>query len=78
MCEMVLIDPGANQPVAIYNPLEGLYTINTISTQELNQENLRENSDFINSMLYFGVKKNEVVIMPSQAINIRALENHLS
>ena len=78
MCEMVLIDPGANQPVAIYNPLEGLYAINTISTQELNQENLRENSDFINSMLYFGVKKNEVVIMPSQAINIRALENHLS
>ena len=78
MCEMVLIDPGANQPVAIYNPLEGFYAINTISTQELNQENLRENSDFINSMLYFGVKKNEVVIMPSQAINIRALENHLS
>ena len=78
MCEMVLIDPGANQPVAVYNPSEGIYTINAISTQELNQEDLKENSDFINSILYFGVKENEVVIMPSQSINIRALENYLS
>lgn len=78
MCEMVLIDPGANQPVAVYNPSEGIYTINAISTQELNQDDLKENSDFINSILYFGVKENEVVIMPSQAINIRALENYLS
>ena len=29
-------------------------------------------------MLYFGVKGNEVVVMPSQAINVRALETYLS
>lgn len=78
MCEMVLIDPGASQPLAVYDKSQGLYTIAAISTKELNQENLKKNSDFVNSMLYFGVKGNEVVVMPSQSINVRALENYLS
>lgn len=78
MCEMVLIDPGASQPLAVYDESKGVYTIDAISTNELSQERLKMNSDFVNSMLYFGVKGNEVVIMPSQAINVRALENYLT
>ncbi len=78
MCEMVLIDPGASQPLAVYDESKGVYTIDAISTNELSQERLKRNSDFVNSMLYFGVKGNEVVIMPSQAINVRALENYLT
>ena len=78
MCEMVLIDPGASQPLAVYDESKGVYTIDAISTNELSQERLKRNSDFVNSMLYFGVKGNEIVIMPSQAINVRALENYLT
>lgn len=78
MCEMVLIDPGASQPLAVYDESKGVYTIDSISTNELSQERLKRNSDFVNSMLYFGIKGNEVVIMPSQAINVRALENYLT
>lgn len=78
MCEMVLIDPGASQPLAVYDESKGVYTIDAISTNELSQERLKRNSDFVNSMLYFGVKGNKVVIMPSQAINVRALENYLT
>lgn len=78
MCEMVLIDPGASQPLAVYDESKGVYTIDAISTNELSQERLKRNSDFVNSMLYFGVKGNGVVIMPSQAINVRALENYLT
>lgn len=78
MCEMVLIDPGASQPLAVYDESKSVYTIDAISTNELSQERLKRNSDFVNSMLYFGVKGNEVVIMPSQAINVRALENYLT
>lgn len=78
MCEMVLIDPGASQPLAVYDESKGVYTIDSISTNELSQESLKRNSDFVNSMLYFGIKGNEVVIMPSQAINVRALENYLT
>lgn len=78
MCEMVLIDPGASQPLAVYDESKGVYTIDAISTNELSQERLKRNSDFVNSMLYFGVKGDEVVIMPSQAINVRALENYLT
>lgn len=78
ICEMVLIDPGASQPLAVYDESKGLYTIDAISTKELTQEKLKKNSDFVNSILYFGVKGNEVVVMPSQAINVRALENYLA
>lgn len=78
MCEMVLIDPGASQPLAVYDESKGVYTIDSISTNELSQDRLKRNSDFVNSMLYFGIKGNEVVIMPSQAINVRALENYLT
>lgn len=78
VCEMVLIDPGASQPVAVYDDSKEFYTIDAVSTKELNKERLKENSDFVNSMLYFGVKGNEVVVMPSQAINVRALETYLS
>lgn len=76
-CQMLLVDPGASQPVMVYDNIEGGYKIDAVKTTELSNEELRRNSDFVNSMLYFGVKENELVIMPSQALTIRALEAYL-
>lgn len=78
VCQMVMIDPGASQPVAIYNPQQDCYLVDSVSTDELDKDRFKNNSDFINAMLYFGVSGNEVVVMPSLAINIRLLESHLS
>lgn len=77
-CQMLLVDPGANQPVLIYEEGKEGFQIDAVSTKELTQEKLKQNSDFVNSMLYFGVKGNEVVVMASQAITVRALEVHLA
>ena len=79
IAQIVLIDPGASQPVVIYDD-EGKeeYSITAINPSELNSQEFRKKKrDFVNSMLYFGVKGNNVVVMPSQALNIRALECHL-
>ena len=76
-CQLLLVDPGASQPVMIYDKSEGGYKIDGVKTTELSREELKKNSDFVNSMLYFGVKKNELVIMPSQALSVKALESYL-
>lgn len=78
VCQMVMIDPGASQPVAIYDPEKDCYVVDSVSTNELDKNRFRDNSDFINAMLYFGVSGNEVVVMPSMAIGVRLLESHLS
>ena len=77
-CQMLLVDPGSNQPVLIYDEGKEGFQIDAVSTKELTQEKLKQNSDFVNSMLYFGVRDNEVVVMASQAITVRALEVHLA
>lgn len=78
VCQMVMIDPGASQPVAIYDREKDCYVVDSVSTDELDKNRFRDNSDFINAMLYFGVLGNEVVVMPSKAIGVRLLESHLS
>lgn len=73
-CQMLLVDPGASQAVLTYNTIADSYAIEGLSTQDLS----KTNSDFVNSILYFGVKNNEVIIMPSIALNSRSIETHLS
>lgn len=77
-CQMLLVAPGANQPVLVYDESSNGFPLDAVSTSELTKEELKKNSDFVNSMLYFGVKDNELVVMPSQAITVRALESHLT
>ena len=76
-CQMLQVDPGANQPVLIYGANNDIFKLDAVSTSELTKEELKKNSDFVNSMLYFGVKDNEVIVMPSQALPARSLESHL-
>lgn len=77
-CQVIQVDPNAYQPVMIYDsgtPEE--YRIDAVSTTELGREDLKSHSDFVNSMLYFGVKGNEVVVMPSSALTMLSLERYL-
>lgn len=73
-CQMLLVDPGASQAVLTSNTQADSYAIEGLSTKDL----YKNNSDFVNSILYFGVKNNEIVIMPTHALNARAVESHLS
>lgn len=78
LCEVVMVDPGASQLLVVYGDQPNAFQISAISTEQLSKELLKAKSDFINATLFFAVKNNEVVIMPTLAITSRALEVYLN
>ena len=76
-CQIIKVNPDSCQPIMHYGkdcPEE--YEIDAVSTDQFTEADKGE-SDFVKSMLYFGVKSNEVIIMPSSALSIANLEKYL-
>lgn len=77
-CQIIQVNPDAYQPVMLYgNGTPQEYQIDAISPSELDKDKFKGQSDFIKSMLYFGVKDDEVIIMPSSSLTIAKLEQYL-
>lgn len=76
-CQMILVDSGASQPIVIYDDNLKSFQIDAVFSTNLIKKRRKQKSDFVDSMLYFGVRENEVVVLASQALSIRSLEVHL-
>ncbi len=79
LAQMVLIEQDASQPVVIYEVGAREYQLAGVKPSEviLSEEYKAAKRDFINSMLYFGVIDNHVVVIPSAALRFNAIESYL-
>ncbi|MGL6348515.1 MAG: hypothetical protein ACRC2U_01395 [Aeromonas sp.] len=84
--QLVFFEPGKSQTFITLDEDAEFYNISSLTSESikdddtqdastLNREKLRK--EFINSILYFGVFDNHVVILQSAALRARELETHL-
>lgn len=79
LVQMVLIEQDASQPVVIYEDGAREYQLAGVRPNDvvLAEEYKAARKDFINSMLYFGVIGNHVVVIPSAALRFSSIEAYL-
>lgn len=81
MCQLVQFEEGRSQMTIVINDEDEMFEVNPISAQTLNtiQKNTdKTTTEFLESMLYFGVMGNHLVMMGSQALKSKELERHLN
>lgn len=85
--QLVRFEAGRGQVLMTFDDQASEYSIDTITSdavtgddeedQETNAEKVKRRREFIDSILYFGVLDNHLVVMQSQALTTRELEAHL-
>ncbi len=85
--QLVRFEAGRGQVLMTFDDQASEYSIDTITSdavaggedaeKETNAEKVRRRREFIDSILYFGVLDNHLVVMQSQALTTRELEAHL-
>ncbi|MCK9394187.1 MAG: hypothetical protein M0Q44_01175 [Methylobacter sp.] len=83
--QLVFFEPGRSQVLITLDDDADFYEIDSITPDSIGKENdvidgekIKKRREFIDSMLYFGVLDNHVVIMQSASLRARELEAHLS
>lgn len=75
-CRMLLFDKGSSQLIVSFEN-NGDYSLSSISTNDIKGRS-KAKREFVNSILYFAVIDNFLVIMGSQALKPASLEKYLN
>lgn len=75
--QLIFVCPEQAQVILSMEEGATTYTINPFSLNDDNDQEKRIKKEFINSILYFLIYRNHVVIMQSKAMSTRDLETHL-
>ncbi|MFG7352953.1 hypothetical protein ACGMNB_18450 [Shewanella oncorhynchi] len=81
MCQIVQFEEGRSQMTIIINDEDEMFEVNPISAQTLNKSQSdtdKTTTEFLESMLYFGVMGNHMVMMGSLSLKSKELERHLN
>lgn len=83
-CQMIYFEPGRSQAFITMDEDAEAYVLDALTNDKLNQldpaegrEQEKHRREFVDSLLYFGVFDNHVVVMQSSALRSRELEAHL-
>lgn len=85
--ELVFFEAGASQPYIDLQEGVRFFSIDALTTAQIGQradqedgviEHRRQKKEFINSILYFGVLDNHMVLLQSPSLRARELETHLN
>jgi hypothetical protein len=81
MCQIVQFEQGRSQMTIVIDEDADMFEVNPISAQDIKQSKVGKNksgsTEFLESMAYFGVMGNHMVVMGSQALKSKELERHL-
>lgn len=72
--EMVLYEPGRDQAIIVLDDLQDEFPIENLP---IPQRTDGKNQEFLDSILYFGILENHVVLLQSKSMRSRDFENHL-
>lgn len=78
--QFVLYEKDASQPILSRNVAgnSSYYPLKYLSMKDVPKEFSGRGADFVNSILYFAVYGNHVILAPSQQVTIGAFEKYLS
>lgn len=78
--QFLLFEPGKTQATITMDDDASSYEINPITTASLKKKKGDKDLDkeFVESILYFGVYKNHVLIVQSAALRVKEFESHLN
>lgn len=82
LCQLVVYEKGSSQMTIHLNSASSMYKITPVFPKDFKQDDNEEASElnqteFIESMMYFGVINNHIVTLSSNALKPRELEYHL-
>lgn len=81
LCQIVQFEQGRSQMTIVIDEDADMFEVNPISAQDIKQNKVSEekskSTEFLESMAYFGVMGNHMVVMGSQALKSKELERHL-
>lgn len=78
--QLIFFEPGRSQTYIELDDDADTYTIDALTPESLNSAKSAEQKrkEFVESMLYFGVYENHLVLLQSSALKSRDLEAHLA
>lgn len=83
--QLIFFEPGRSQMLITLDDDAEYYEINSITPDSIDEQNketentqTKKHREFVDSMLYFGVLDNHVVLVQSSSLRARELEAHLS
>ena len=78
--QLIFFEPGRSQTYIELDDDADTYTIDALTPESLNDTKSKEQKrkEFVESMLYFGVYENHLVLLQSTALKSRDLEAHLA
>ncbi len=80
--QLIFFEPGRSQVLITLDDDAEYYEIDSITPDSIDKENedekIKIRREFIDSMLYFGVLDNHVVLVQSSSLRARELEAHLA
>lgn len=81
LCQLVQFEQGRSQMTIVLDDEADMLEVNPISAKDIKQSKVSKekskSTEFLESMAYFGVMGNHMVVMGSQALKSRELERHL-
>lgn len=81
LCQIVQFEQGRSQMTIVVDENADMFEITPISAKDIKQSNQGNQSnatEFLESMAYFGVLGNHMVVMGSQTLKSKELERHLN
>lgn len=73
-----LFEKGKHQPVFEYDNTLNSFPIDTIAPPEKDKAGLKKRQEFLESMLYFGIYENHVILVQSLSLRAITFENYLN
>lgn len=77
LCQIVQFEQGRSQMTIVIDKTAEMFEVNPISTKDMKPKK-GDSTEFLESMAYFGIMGNHMVVMGSQALKSRELERHLN
>lgn len=81
LCQLVQFEEGLTQMTIVMDDNSESFELNPFTPADIKKNSSTKNNkttEFLDSMLYFGVLGNHVVILGSQALRSKELEGHLN
>lgn len=84
LCQLVQFEEGRSQMTISIDENANMFEVTPISAHDLKKSNKesqssdKKSTEFLESMLYFGVMGNHMVVMGTKSLSARELERHLS
>lgn len=74
---LIQFDEGASQPILKLDEITHQYVVSAIRPDSIPNNDPADSAEFVNSILYFGVKENHVIMLTAQSLSSKQFELHL-